>query len=108
MTANSTSSISADTRICEVPVDYWIDKYGHLDLSSCYMRMGYDMFKVMNVSHEYYFAELQNLVAWDGLPIRGMNSEAKWRHLICKHGHDGPEINPKWLGTYSIVRPHEL
>lgn len=75
-------------------MDYWIDKYGHLDLSSCYMRMGYDMFKVMNVSHEYYFAELQNLVAWDGLPIRGMNSEAKWRHLICKHGHDGPEINP--------------
>lgn len=65
---------------------YSIDSKGHLDL--------YDMFKVRDVSHEYYFTELTNLVAWDGTPVYGMNSEAKWRHLICKHQHDRAPMNP--------------
>ena len=73
---------------------YRIDEHGHLDLSSCYMQSRYDMYRVMDVSHEYFFTELQNLVAWDGVPIVGMASEDKWRHLICKHGHDRRDMNP--------------
>lgn len=72
----------------------FVDADGRLDISSCSTGMLYDMFKVMDVSHRYYFSELQDLVAWDGLPIIGMNSEDKWRHLICKHSKDRPPINP--------------
>lgn len=75
-------------------MDSFIDAKGHLDLSSCSTGMHYDMFKVMNLSHQYYFSHLQNLVAWDGLPIIGMDSEKKWHHLICKHGKDKSSINP--------------
>lgn len=73
---------------------YLFDRDGHLDLSSCYRGLGCDMMLASQISREYYFAELQNLVAWDGLEIRGMRSEAKWRHPVCKHGHDGLPMNP--------------
>lgn len=73
---------------------YAIDCEGHLDLSPCYKGMGCDMMLASEISHEYFFAELQDLVAWDGLPIRGMGTEAKWRHLVCGHGKDGLPMNP--------------
>lgn len=75
-------------------MSYSLDSNGHLDLSPCLLRMRYDMFKVRDVSHEFYYAEMQNLVAWNGLPLRGMASEAKWLHLICKHNHDRGPLNP--------------
>ncbi|MBD9104559.1 MAG: hypothetical protein EGQ03_04740 [Collinsella aerofaciens] len=73
---------------------YSIDGNGHLDLSPCYRGLGCDMMLAAEISHQFFFAELQNLVAWDGLPVRGMGSEAKWRHLVCKHGKDGLPMNP--------------
>ena len=73
---------------------YSIDAGGHLDLSPCYHGFGCDMMLASQISHEYFFSELQDLVAWDGLPVRGMRSEAKWRHLVCKHGHDSEPMNP--------------
>lgn len=45
---------------------YAIDCEGHLDLSPCYKGMGCDMMLASEISHEYFFAELQDLVAWDG------------------------------------------
>lgn len=73
---------------------YSIDVSGHLDLSPCFRGLGCDMMLASQISHEFYFSELQNLVAWDGLEVRGMNSEAKWRHLVCKHGCDSEPMNP--------------
>ena len=73
---------------------YSIDRDGHLDLSPCYHGLGCDLMLASQISHEFYFSELQDLVAWDGLEVRGMNSEAKWRHLVCKHGHDSEPMNP--------------
>ena len=73
---------------------YSIDSDGHLDLSQCYRGFGCNMVLASQISHEYYFSELQNLFAWDGLEVRGMRSEAKWRHLVCKHGHDAEPMNP--------------
>ena len=73
---------------------YSLDSDGHLDLSPCYHGFGCDMMLASQISHEFYFSELQNLVAWDGLEVRGMGSEAKWRHLVCKHGHDSEPMNP--------------
>ena len=74
-------------------MSYQIDSNGHLDLSTCYMRNGYDMFGVERVAREYYFAELLNLRAWDGRPVRGMNSERKYLHLVCRHGRDAGPLN---------------
>ncbi len=74
---------------------YSFDSNGHLDLSQCFMNTHYDMFKVRDTAREYYYSEMQDLVAWDGLPLRGMEHEAKWLHLICKHGHDNRKpLNP--------------
>lgn len=77
-----------------IEMTYSIDRNGHLDLSPCYMGMGCDMMLASDISHEFYFAELQGLIAWDGLPVHGMGSEAKWRHLVCKHGKDDLPMNP--------------
>lgn len=73
---------------------YSIDGGGHLDLSPCYRGFGCDLMLASQISHEHFFSELQNLVAWDGLEVRGMRSESKWRHLVCKHGHDSEPMNP--------------
>ena len=73
---------------------YSLDADGHLDLSPCYRGFSCDMVLASQISHEFYFSELQNLYAWDGLEVRGMCSEAKWRHLVCKHGHDSLPMNP--------------
>lgn len=70
-----------------------INKLGHLDLSGCFMAHGYDMFAVEKLAREYYAAELTELVAWDGLEIRGMTSERKFLHLIRRHGHGEPPLN---------------
>lgn len=72
---------------------YSLTDKGHLDLSSCFMHMSYDMFAVCNLSYEYYFSEMTDLVAWDGLPVTGMRSENKWRHLVCKHKRDRLPFN---------------
>lgn len=71
-----------------------IDGIGHLDLSSCFQAMHYDMLKVEQAARLYFFTELQNLTAWDGTPIKGMNTERKFLHLACKHGKDNPPLNP--------------
>lgn len=73
---------------------YTIDQCGHLDLSRYYLRFGYGMFQVRDVSHDYFFTELTRPMSWNGLPVIGLNSEAKWRHLICVHGCDGLPMNP--------------
>lgn len=57
------------------------------------MKRGYDMFEVEKVAREYYFAELLDLRAWDGKAVRGMNSERKYLHLVCKHGRDSGALN---------------
>lgn len=75
-------------------MEYSIDQDGHLDLSRYFLGFGYDMFQVRDVSHDYFFAELTRPLYWNGLPVIGLNSEAKWRHLICVHGRDGLPLNP--------------
>ncbi len=72
---------------------YGLDQIGHLDLTPCFMKHGYDWFAVERLAREYYFSELINLQAWDGITIRGMNDERKFLHLICKHGHDSGPVN---------------
>lgn len=71
-----------------------VDGLGHLDLSSCFMKRSYDMFEVEKLAREYYFAELTELVAWDGLEVKGMNNERKFLHLVCRHGRGEPPLNP--------------
>lgn len=73
---------------------YSLDQNGHLDLAPCLLKTHYDMFKVRDISREYYETEMLDLVAWNNLPLRGMKSEAKWLHLICKHGRDRGPLNP--------------
>lgn len=75
-------------------VSYGIDGAGHLDLTPCFMHSGYDMLAVEGIARAYYFAELIRLHAWDGTRVRGMDSERKFRHLVCKHGRDGGILNP--------------
>lgn len=75
-------------------MEYSIDQNGYLDLSRYFLSFGYDMFQVRDVSHDYFFAELTRPLYWNGLPVIGLNSEAKWRHLICGHGRDGLPLNP--------------
>lgn len=74
-------------------MDYQLNKDGHLDLTTCFMKHGYDMFKVEQIARNYYFAELVELTAWDGMRVHGMNDERKFLHLVCKHGHDGGQLN---------------
>ena len=73
---------------------YSIDQSGYLDLSRYFLSFSYDMFQIRDTSHDYYFAELTKPLYWNGLPVIGLNSEAKWRHLICVHGRDGLPLNP--------------
>lgn len=72
---------------------FQLDQNGHLDLAQCFMKRDYDMFKVEQVARDYYFTELTELTAWDGVKVLGMNSERKFLHLICKHGHDSGPLN---------------
>ena len=75
-------------------MEYSIDLDGHLDLSRYVLGFGDDMFQVRDVSHDYFLAELTRPLYCNGLPVIGLNSEAKWRHLICVHGRDGLPLNP--------------
>lgn len=91
---------------------YSLDGNGHLDLSPCYLGFGYDYFSLEALSKEYFYAELCDLVAWDGTPIVGMRDpkERPWRHLACKHGHDkGPlnqiaDLDPTRIARFPVLR----
>ena len=71
-----------------------IDADGHLDLSGCYLSMGYDWFSVESVARAYYFSEMKELIAWDGRAVTGLIDERRFCHLICKHGRGELPLNP--------------
>lgn len=73
---------------------YSIDCNGYLDLSPCYKGMGCDMMLASEISHEYFFSELQGLVAWDGVPIKGMEYEGTWVKLVARHKARRKPFNP--------------
>lgn len=73
---------------------YSIDADGHLDLSPCYHGFGCDMMLASQISHEYFFSELQDLVAWDGTPVKGLNHEGTWVKLVAKHLARRKPFNP--------------
>ena len=72
---------------------YTFDETGCLDLSGCMLRFDYDKFAVEEIAREYYYAELTSLVAWDGTPIKGMQHENQYRHMVCKHGRGRGDFN---------------
>lgn len=74
-------------------MEWALDEAGHLDLTPCYMKNDYDMFKVEELARAYYFTELQDLIARDGKEVRGLSDEKKFLHLVCKHGHGNPPLN---------------
>ena len=73
---------------------YAIDCNGHLDLSPCYRGMGCDMMLASEISHEYFFSELQGLIAWDGVPIKGLEYEGTWVKLVARHKARRKPFNP--------------
>ncbi len=91
---------------------YSLDANGHLDLSPCFHSFCYDYFKLESLSKEYFYAELCDLVAWDGTPIIGMREpkERPWRHLACKHNHDrGPinqimDLDPTRIARFPVLK----
>lgn len=72
---------------------YAFDNNGCLDLSGCLLKFDYDKFAVERIAREYYFAELTHLIAWDGTPIKGMQHEQQYRHMVCKHGKSRGDFN---------------
>lgn len=75
-------------------MSYSIDANGHLDLSPCYQGLRCDYLKASEISHEFFFAEMQGLVAWDGTRITGTNHEGTWVKLVAKHNAPRKPFNP--------------
>lgn len=77
-----------------MPMSYSIDSRGYLDLSSCYMGFRCDLILAREISKEYFFSEMQNLVAWDGKRIINLQREDTWWHLVSKHERGREKKNP--------------
>lgn len=73
---------------------YSVNNDLHLDLSACYRGFNCDLILAANISKEYYFAEMQELVAWDGTPINGLEYEGTWEKLVSKHKGRKKPFNP--------------
>ncbi|EMZ42670.1 hypothetical protein HMPREF1091_00228 [Atopobium minutum 10063974] len=75
-------------------MSYSIDASGYLDLSKCYKGLGCDLFLASSLSKEFYFSELQNLIAWDGTHIINLQYESTWWHLVSRHEMGREKMNP--------------
>lgn len=73
---------------------YSLDSDGHLDLSPCFMGFGCDKMLAAEISREYFFSEMQGLVAWDGTRIAGLEHEGTWVKLVAKHKARRKPFNP--------------
>ena len=52
------------------------------------------MMLASDISREYFFSELQGLIAWDGTPVMGLEHEGTWIKLVAKHKARRKPFNP--------------
>lgn len=73
---------------------YRVDDDMHLDLSECYRGFNCDLLLAADISREYYFAEMQGMIAWDGTRISGLEHVGTWEKLVSKHRGRTRPFNP--------------
>lgn len=84
---------------------YRVDEDMHLDLSECYRGFNCDLILAADISKEYYFAEMQGMVAWDGTRIKGLEHVGTWEKLVSKHRGRTKPFNPlQSLDLNRVVR----
>ena len=84
---------------------YRVDEDMHLDLSECYRGFNCDLILAADISKEYYFAEMQGMVAWDGTRINGLEHVGTWEKLVSKHRGRTKPFNPlQSLDLNRVVR----
>lgn len=77
-----------------VVMAYSIDSDGHLDLSPCYRGLNCDKMMARDIAREYFFSQMQDLTAWDGTIIKGLEHEGTFVKLVAKHRSIRKPFNP--------------